>query len=127
MDDRFSLHPFTPRHLVSVPTGTPNVPTEMTTSHARITVALIDDEAHIDVVGEIDLANVGSLRSAIRDARSMRPRRIVIDASDLDFLAVGAARELFAARDVTIVNAYGISKRVLDLIASETPAGRMSS
>jgi len=117
-----------PRLLV-VPSGTFDFPRSISTHQVRITISVnaisaSDCEAVVEIAGEIELANIGTLRTALRQARSVGPRRIIVDASELDFLAVAAARELVAARDITIVGAYGISKRVLDLLANANPGRR---
>jgi anti-anti-sigma factor len=103
------------RHLRAVPR---NSSWSSSTPGARISVDVSRSEAVVAVTGEVDLANVEALRDALRNVRALGVTRIVIDASELDFLAVAAARELTAARDVAIVGAYGISKRVLDLISA---------
>jgi hypothetical protein len=87
------------------------------TSGARIIVDVTPEEAVIAVHGELDLANADALNDAIRNVRSLGPSRIVIDASELDFLAVHVAREI-VTRDISVINAFGIVKRVLDLTAS---------
>jgi hypothetical protein len=114
---------FAERQLDVAPTPIPVFPRTIATPHARITTQLNDRNAVIVVSGEVDLANASALRVAIQQARSIRSRRIIIDAAELDFLAVPTARELVAAKDITIMNAYGISKRVLDLIANEYSTG----
>src|SRR4051794_27695773 len=92
--------------------------TVISTPGARIAVARSEQEVEIVITGEIDAANHAALRDAVHKARSDGPGRIVIDAAELDFLAVASARELVADGDLRIVNAYGIVKRVLDLIAA---------
>jgi len=107
------------RHLRAVPA---HRCWSTSTQGVRVEVEVTAYEAIVSIRGEIDLANVDSLRDALRNVRALGASRIVVDASELDFLAVGAARELAAAQDVVIVGAYGISKRVLDLIAAANPS-----
>src|SRR5437868_2483632 len=74
-------------------------------SGARIEVEVTGGDAVVAISGDVDLANIAALRDALRNVRCLGATRIVVDASELDFLAVAAARELAAAPDVAVVDA----------------------
>jgi anti-anti-sigma factor len=75
-------------------------------------------EATIVMAGEIDLANIDALREALRNARALNAPRIVVDVAEVNFLSVSAVRDLVEDRDITIVGASGITKRILQLLAA---------
>ncbi|GHE90984.1 hypothetical protein GCM10017786_24120 [Amycolatopsis deserti] len=60
-----------------------------------IRTAVLDDEVvRVHVAGEVDLLTVPSLAEALAAAGRLRPRRIEVDLSAVDFLSVSGAAEL---------------------------------
>src|SRR4051812_4906237 len=108
------LRPLFERHLRTVPRSRSWT---ISTPGARVVIETTPCDAVVFITGEIDLSNLDVLHDALRNVRALGVTRIVVDASELDFLAVTAARDLAAAEDIAIVGAYGIAERVLDLIA----------
>ena len=86
------------------------------TVNATIRVSFNGGEAVVAVAGDLDAADRVAYGLVMEGVRSREPSRIVVDASELDFLSASIVHE-FDCDDVTVVNSYGIVKRVLDIAA----------
>lgn len=85
-----------------------------------LTSETTDGVARITLAGELDASVVNQLRDAVLDASSAQATRLVLDMSDLDFMASAGLRVLVFARqkmgsdvDIYIVGAHDA---VLDTI-----------
>jgi anti-anti-sigma regulatory factor len=91
---------------------------------AVLSVAFTDRDAVVSVVGECDLADRAAFRSAFALVRERAPQHVVLDLSDADFIGVPLLHEIERERQVmssaggtlSVENARGIVKRVLDLV-----------
>jgi anti-anti-sigma factor len=91
---------------------------------AVLSVAFIDREAVVSVVGECDLADRGAFRSVFALVHERAPQHVVLDLSEVDFIGVPLLHDIERERQImscaggtlSIENARGIVKRVLDLV-----------
>jgi anti-sigma B factor antagonist len=69
----------------------------------RVDVTREGDTVVVAPSGEVDLSRSPKLRNALRDAQSSRPKRVVIDLSDVEYMdSSGVA---------TLVEAYQVARR----------------
>lgn len=70
----------------------------LTPGHLTIARRIEADEVSLTVGGEIDLISAPALESALRDAESPRPGRIVLDLAALNFIDSSGIHMLIHAR-----------------------------
>jgi anti-sigma B factor antagonist len=69
----------------------------------RVEVTREGDTVVVAPSGEVDLSRSPKLRNALRDAQASRPKRVVIDLSDVEYMdSSGVA---------TLVEAYQVARR----------------
>lgn len=62
-------------------------------------VSYDDDVAVLAVSGEIDLATIPAFEAAIADALTQRPSALIVDLSEVDFLASAGLQALVATHE----------------------------
>src|SRR4051812_10635217 len=88
---------------------------------AQMTVRFSDHQAVVSVAGELDLVDRDLFTSLMEQVRARHPQRIVLDLADLEFLSLPLLHELErdgTGEELVVTNAYGIVKRLLDLVSS---------
>ena len=87
----------------------------------KVTATFRDGQAVVSVVGELDIADRNTFTALMEQVRARHPRRIVLDLANLDYLDVPMLHELErdgTGAQVVVINAYGIVKRLLELVGS---------
>ena len=87
----------------------------------KITATFRDGQAVVSVAGELDLVDRDLFTSLMEQVRAKHPQRIVFDLANLDFLSLPLLHELErdgTGAELVVANAYGIVKRLLELVGS---------
>jgi anti-anti-sigma factor len=94
---------------------------EVRGSIAQMTVTFSERQAVVSVVGELDLVDRELFTSLMAQVRARHPQRIVLDLAELEFLSLPLLHELErdgTGAELVVANAYGIVKRLLELVGS---------